>query len=125
MWTSWYTVRIKVINDTITLKWSKPEYIGLYPLRHYRVYYRSTTDSPGKRVMENTEGPVEGMVVKDLYDKGSAFIFTVVAINEIGAGLESKESSVINLPSTKHGMMTDKQLAPLSTSKDSLCHYKL
>ena len=86
--------------DSVTLKWSKPEYAGLHPPTGYRIYYRSITDDPSKRIMENTNSPVESFVVKNLSNKGSKFVFIVQAMNEVGAGLESQESDVIMLPTS-------------------------
>jgi hypothetical protein len=88
----------EVTNDSVTLKWSKPEYTGLHPPTGYRIYYRSTTDQSDKWMM-STEGPVESLVVRTpSTDKGS---FIVQAINEIGPGVMS-EQMIITL--TEHGI---------------------
>ena len=88
----------EVTDGSVTLKWTKPEYTGLHPLVSYHISYcQPTIDHPDKRIIANTEGPIESLVVKDLSNKGSAFIFTVQAVNKIGAGLESKESDLIIL----------------------------
>ena len=91
----------QVINDSVTLKWSKPEYTGLHPPTSYRIYYRSTTDH--EKWIMNTEGPVESLVVKNpSTDKGS---FIVQAINEIGAGVMGEESDLLMFTtSTDHGV---------------------
>jgi tetratricopeptide (TPR) repeat protein len=85
----------EVTNDSVTLKWSKPEYTGLHPPTGYRIYCRSTTDRPDTEWMMNTEGPVESLVVKNPSTHKGSFI--VQAINEIGAGVMSEESDLMIL----------------------------
>jgi hypothetical protein len=95
----------EVANDSVTLKWSKPEYTGLHPPTSYRIYYRSTANQPDKWIM-NTEGPVESLVVRTpSTDKGS---FAIQAINEIGAGVTSEESNLMMFTtSIDHGIPSD------------------
>jgi hypothetical protein len=94
----------EVTNDSVTLKWSKPEYTGLHPPTGYRIYCRSTTDRPdSSKWIMSTEGPVESLVVRTpSTDKGS---FIVQAMNEIGPGVTSEESNLmITTLTPEHGI---------------------
>jgi hypothetical protein len=91
----------EVINDSVTLKWSKPEYTGLHSPTGYRIYCRSTSNQPDELIM-NTEGPIEDLVVRTPFTiKGS---FIVQAMNEIGPGVMSEESNLMTITLTERGI---------------------
>ena len=90
----------EVTDDSFTLNWAKPEYTGLHPPECYCICYRSTIDHPDKWRMEITEGLNEHLVIRNLSQKGSVFVCKVKAINKVGTGIESKESSLITLSDT-------------------------
>ena len=88
-------VATRVTSDSITLKWTKPEYGGTHSLTHYWISYHSVTDP-------REEGKVMAMdecvTVEGLSHKGaSSFVFRVKAYSKIEAGVESRESDPIEL----------------------------
>ena len=60
--------------------------------KHYRVYYRSQTDSLDKWMSIDTEDIQPFLTIRNLSQKGMAYIFKVKAVTDVGEGLESKES---------------------------------
>jgi hypothetical protein len=91
----------EVTNDSVTLKWSQPEYTGLHPPTSYRIYCCSTSNQPDELIM-NTEGPVESLVVRTPFTVKGSFI--VQAMNEIGPGVTSEESNLMSITLTERGI---------------------
>ena len=92
-----------VTSDSISLKWTKPEYQGSQPLTHYVITYCSVTDP---RERGNKKSQEEHVTVKGLSRKDTAtFIFRVKAFSKFGAGMESRASNPIELPVHCHNLM--------------------
>ena len=93
-------VATSTTNDSISLKWTKPEYQGYNPHSCYCVLYRSVTDPKwGKWEEVTTESSNEHVELSGLLstEKVSNYVFKVKAVSRIGAGVESKESDPIKL----------------------------
>ena len=93
-------VPTSITNDSISLKWTKPEYQGYHSHSHYCVLYRSITDSKWERWEQvTTNGLNEHIDFSGLSSamKISNYVFKVKAVSEIGTGVESKESDPIKL----------------------------
>ena len=80
-------------SDSITLRWTEPEYCGFHMVKYYRVYYRSRTDPHDEwKSIDTDVRPF--LTIKNLSQK-KAYTFKVKAVTDIGAGLESKQSDLI------------------------------
>ena len=86
-----------VTCSSISLKWTKPEYQGFHPIQHYSVHYQSVTPNPPDEwQVLRTEGCEDNVKVNNLQSKAS-FIFKVQAVTEVGSGIISDESDLIQL----------------------------
>ena len=89
-----------VTNDSVTLQWTKPEYVGTLSLTHYKVYYRLDTGPWEKNKFTLTNGLKESVTVEGLSHKDGAasFVFKVEAVSKVGViRVESRESDPIQL----------------------------
>ena len=85
----------RVKSDSVTLKWTKPEYEGTHSLTHYWISYCSVTDP---RVEGKVMATDECVTVEGLSHKGaSSFVFRVKAYSKIEASVESRESDPVEL----------------------------
>ena len=88
---------VDVTSNTVNLQWSKPEYQGSHLIQHYCVHYKSLKDPLAKWRTVQSKAFVENMEIGRLSQNETPFVFKVQAVNEIGAGVSSKESDLIDL----------------------------
>ena len=88
-----------ITSDSVSLQWTKPEYLGTLSLTHYVVYHRVHTGRWEKKKFTLTSGLRESVTVKGLSHKDGAasFVFKVEAVSKLGVTVESKESDPIQL----------------------------
>ena len=86
-----------ITNDSVSLKWEKPEYQGYHSHSHYCIFYRPITDLKWEKLEEVTT--VEHVELNGLLstEKISSYVFKVKAVSKVGAGVESKESNPVQL----------------------------
>ena len=84
-----------VTSDSISLQWTKPEYQGSHSIARYLIHYRSVTDPSikGEVLAINEHVTVDGLS----HQGAASFVFKVKASSEIEAGVESRESDLIQL----------------------------
>ena len=86
-------------SDSVSLQWTKPDYVGTLSLMHYVVYYRSHLDHWEKeKTSTKSNGLTESVTVEGLSREGAAaFVFKVEAVSKLGITVEGRESDPIQL----------------------------
>ena len=85
-----------VAVDRITIRWTKPEVEGSYPLLYYRILYCSLKDPSRKwRILLTKCFTEEGEI--NVPSNRPPFLFKVQAVSDIGAGVQSESSDPIDL----------------------------
>ena len=97
----------EVTSDSVTLKWSKPEYHGFHPIKCYYVHYQAVFDKPGIWRILQTKCPKESFEI-NLPRNGKSFLFSVQAVTDIGAGIRSENSDPIELKCSEEHCFIDK-----------------
>ena len=93
----------EVTDDTITLKWSKPQDNGKV-IRQYTVYQRTVTDDkPGEWIELRTITDVSVRKLEVALESGKVYQFVVTATNEIGESL--KENGKIKTVKASQSML--------------------
>lgn len=92
----------EVTDDTITLKWSKPQNNGKV-ITQYTVYQRIVTDGkPEEWIKLKTITDVSVRELEVELEEGKVYEFVVTATNEFGESL--KEDEKIRRVKAPHGM---------------------
>ena len=90
---------VNVTSDSVSLQWTKPDYVGTLSLMHYVVYYRSHLDHWEKeKKPTKSNGLMESVTVEGLSrEEAAAFVFKVEAVSKLGVTVEGRESDPIQL----------------------------
>ena len=85
-----------VTDSSVTLTWTKPDF-DIGSINSYIVFYRSANGSVKQWDSVKTNGQEDTIVICDLAQRASSFIFKVCAFGDFGEGVESEESEEIAL----------------------------